>query len=140
MTKDPTCCSPGDPVLRAAEIMKQDDIGSVPVVENHEGRKLIGIVTDRDLVLNIMAENKDLASSKVQEAMTLYPVTCHEGDNLDHAMDLMATHQVRRIPVVDAKGCILGIISQADLATRVDKPKKTAEVLEEISQPVVQHE
>jgi Predicted signal-transduction protein containing cAMP-binding and CBS domains len=127
MTKDPTCCVPGDSVVRAAEIMKQDDVGSIPVLEDRENNKLIGIVTDRDLVINVLAAGKECGSATVQDAMTMYPVSCHAGDSVDHAMDLMATHQVRRIPVVDSKGAIVGIIAQADLATRISKPKKTAE-------------
>jgi CBS domain-containing protein len=135
MTPDPTCCAAGDPIKRAAEIMKTEDVGSVPVVEGKNSRKLVGIITDRDIVLKVVAEGKDSGGVKIEEVMSGSPVTCRPDDPLGHAMDRMAQHQVRRVPVVDGKGNVVGIISQADVATRVDLPEKTANVLENISQP-----
>ena len=136
MTKDPTCCLTGDPITRAAEIMKNEDVGAVPVVEDETTRKLVGIVTDRDIVLKVIAEDRDRAASTVGEVMSTNLVTCRPDDHLQTAMDRMAQHQVRRIPIVDGKDRLVGIISQADVATRVDAPQRTAEVLESVSQPV----
>ena len=136
MTKEPTCCVAGDPVIRAAEVMKLEDVGAVPVVDDLTAGKLVGIITDRDLVLSVMAEGKDHNTVKIEEVMSRNPVTCRPDDNLQHALDRMSQHQIRRIPVVDGKGHVVGIISQADIATRVDIPEKTADVLEDISQPV----
>src|SRR3954464_14307168 len=136
MTPDPTCLAAIDTIRRAAEIMKTEDVGAVPVVDDPTSRKLVGIITDRDIVINVLAEGKDPASLQVQEVMSRNPVTCRPEDPIDHAMDRMAQHQVRRIPVVDGKSRVVGIISQADLATRIDLPEKTANVLEDISQPV----
>ncbi|MDZ4803089.1 MAG: CBS domain-containing protein [Bryobacteraceae bacterium] len=136
MTPDPTCVSAEDTVKAAAEIMKAEDVGAVPVVENGGSKRLIGIITDRDIVLNIIAEGRDAGSAKVEEVMSRNPVTCRGDEDVVNALDRMSAHQVRRIPVVDGKGHIVGIISQADVATRVDLPEKTANVLEDISQPV----
>jgi len=116
--------------------MRTEDVGAVPVVEDATSRKLVGIITDRDIVINVLAEGRDPASMQVQDVMSRNPVTCRPEDPIDNAMDRMRQHQVRRIPVVDGKNRVVGIISQADLATRVDLPERTANVLEDISQPV----
>jgi CBS domain-containing protein len=135
MTKDPVCCVPTDTVDRAAQIMKAEDVGSVPVVEDQQTHKLIGIITDRDLALKVVAEERDPLGTRVEEVMTRNPVTCRPDDKLQRALQLMAENQVRRIPVVDEDGRIIGIIAQADMATRIGEPTKTAEVVREISEP-----
>jgi CBS domain-containing protein len=107
--------------------------GSILVIENEKTRKLVGIVTDRDLTLKIVAKELDTKSTKVNEVMTRKVVTCRAEDDLQKALDAMSEHQLRRIPGVDKDNKILGIIAQADMATRVDKPKKTAAMVKEIS-------
>ena len=134
MTKNPLCCLPEDLVTKAAGLMKSENIGSIPVVENEQTRKLVGIVTDRDLTLKILAEGFDAKSTKVEAVMTRKVVTCRAEDDLQKALDAMSEHQLRRIPVVDGDNKIVGIIAQADVATRVDQPQKTAEMVKEISQ------
>ena len=134
MTKTPVCCLQNDTVLKAAELMKSENVGSIPVIENEQTQKLIGIVTDRDLTLKIVAEGRDPKSMKVDAVMTHKVVTCHAEDDLQKALDAMAEHQLRRIPIVDANNRVVGIIAQADVATRVDQPEKTAEMVKEISQ------
>ena len=134
MTKNPVCCLPNDNVAKAAELMKSGNIGSIPVVENEQTKKLVGIVTDRDLALKIIAEGRDAKSTKVETVMTHKVVTCHADDELQKALDAMTEHQLRRIPVVDNDNRIVGIIAQADVATRADQPEKTAEKVKEISQ------
>jgi CBS domain-containing protein len=134
MTKNPVCCVPDDLVAKAAELMKSGNIGSIPVIENEQTHKLIGIVTDRDLALKIVAERRDVKSTKVEAVMTRKVVTCRAEDDLQKALDAMAEHQLRRIPVVDNNNHVVGIISQADVATRVNQPEKTAEMVKEISQ------
>jgi CBS domain-containing protein len=135
MTTNPTCCLAGDPVSKAAEVMKSEDVGAVPVIDDASSKKLIGIITDRDIVLNVVAAKKGF-DTRIEEVMSRNPVTCRPDDAVQHAMDRMSQHQVRRIPVVDGKDRVVGIISQADLALRADQPEKTADVLEDISQPV----
>ena len=134
MTKNPVCCLPNDMAAKAAQLMKRENIGPIPVIENEETRKLVGIVTDRDLALKIVAEGRDAKSTKVEAVMTRKVVTCRADDDLQIAIDAMSEHQLRRIPIVDNDNKILGIISQADIATRVDRPKKTAAMVKEISQ------
>jgi CBS domain-containing protein len=134
MTKDPACCLPDDLAAEAAKLMKSGNIGSVPVIENRQTRKLIGIVTDRDLALKIVAEARDPKSTNVGSVMTGKVVTCRAEDDLQVALSAMAEHQLRRIPVVDNDNRILGIIAQADVATRANQPEKTAEMVKEISQ------
>jgi CBS domain-containing protein len=135
MTKDPAFCLTGDTVDKAAALMKQEDVGAIPIIDSPLSKRLMGIVTDRDLALNVVAEGRDAHNVRIEEVMTRNPVTCREGDDVDKAMRAMADHQIRRIPVVDQQNRMVGIISQADVAIRLDKPQKTAEVLEEISQP-----
>lgn len=135
MTSNPTCCVPGDTAARVAKIMKTEDVGSVPVCESRQNRTLVGIVTDRDLVLKIVADGHDAASTYVRDVMTGKPFVCHPDDDLQKVFDTMQQKQVRRIPVVDDSGQLIGIIAQADLATRSGEPEKTAEVVEEISKP-----
>lgn len=134
MTKNPVCCQPDDTAVKAAQLMKGKDIGSIPVIEDDETRKLVGIITDRDLALKIVAEGRDPNTAKVKDVMTHNVVTCRGDDDLQKALDAMAHHQLRRIPVIDHDDKIVGIIAQADVATRTDQPEKTAEMVKEISQ------
>ena len=134
MTKNPVCCLPDDSAEKAAELMKSGNIGSIPVIENAQTQKLVGIVTDRDLALKIVSEGRDAKSTKVEAVMTRKVVTCLADDDVQTALDAMAEHQLRRIPVVDNANKVVGIIAQADVATRVDQPEKTAEMVKEISQ------
>ena len=137
MTRDPVCCLPTETVARAAQLMKVNDIGSLPVVENEKTRKLVGIVTDRDLVLDVLAAGRSSRKTKVEEIMTRDVLSCHPDDDLQQALDAMRGYQRRRIPVVDGGNRILGIISQADLATRLEEPVGVAGVVKEVSQPNV---
>ena len=135
MTPNPVCCLPTDSVKRAAELMKREKVGPIPVIENEQTRKLVGMITDRDLVLKVMAEGCDPGATQVESVMARKVVSCRVDDPLQKAMDLMAGHQLRRVTVVDKNYVILGIISQADIATRGNQPEKTAVVVKEISQP-----
>jgi len=133
MTKNPVCCLPDDMVVKVAQLMKRENIGPIPVIENEQTQKLVGIVTDRDLALKIVAEGRDAKSTKVETVMTRKVVTCQAEDDLQKALDAMAEHQLRRIPVVDHDNKIVGIIAQADVATRVNQPEKTAAMVKGIS-------
>jgi CBS domain-containing protein len=135
MTEAPVCCLPSETVNRAAHLMKSEDIGPVLVVENQQTNKLVGIVTDRDLAVKVIAEGRDPKSTRIEEVMTRHPMTCRAEDDLEKALRAMEEHQVRRIPIVDDQDGIVGIIAQADVATRAGEPIKTAEVVREISEP-----
>ena len=133
MTQDVTCCVPSDTVHVVAQSMKTQDVGSLPVVESHQTRKLVGIVTDRDLALKVVAESLDSSKTTAKEVMSHKVVVCKTDDDWQLAVDAMAQHQLRRIPVVDELGRIAGIIAQADVATRIEVSSTTAKVVEEIS-------
>jgi CBS domain-containing protein len=134
MTKYPVCCLPTDSVAKAAELMKSKNIGSIPVIENEQTQKLVGIVTDRDLALTIVAVGRDAKSTNVDAVMTYKVVSCLADDDLQKALDAMTKQKLRRIPIVDHDNRIVGIITQADVATRINQPEKTAEMVKEISQ------
>jgi CBS domain-containing protein len=137
MTPDPVTCEPGDPIARAAEIMKRENVGAVPVVESRASRRLVGIVTDRDIVMRVLAEGRAVEATLVRDAMTATPAYCREQEDVSHAVGYMAERQVRRMPIVDEDGRLRGIISQADVATRVNQDKTTGEMVEAISDPGV---
>ena len=135
MTKDPKCCAPSDSAMRVARMMKIENVGSLPVCTSHDSKRLVGIVTDRDLCMQIVAEGRDPNRMDAESCMTREPVTCRTDEDLETALDRMEGNQIRRIPVVDARGNLAGIIAQADVATRARSPQKTAEVVAEISRP-----
>jgi len=114
--------------------MKENDIGPVPIVENQKSKRLVGIVTDRDLALKVVAEGRDPQTTPVKQVMTTSVITCRGDDDIETALDAMSTQQLRRIPVVDDGNMLLGIIAQADIATRMNEPEKTAEVVKDISE------
>jgi CBS domain-containing protein len=135
MTPDPVSCEPDESITHAAQIMRQEDVGSLPVVDSHSSRRLVGIVTDRDIVLKVIAEGRGIEQATVRDAMTPNPASCREDDDVETAVERMAQRQVRRMPVVDAEGRLSGIIAQADVATRVNRDQKTGELVEAISEP-----
>jgi CBS domain-containing protein len=120
MTKDPACVVPTDTVVRAAQLMKGEDIGPVLVVKDKDERKLVGIVTDRDITLKVVAAGKDPNSVRVKDVMTSGPFTCEPEDDLSKALKLMKKERVRRIPIVNGSDQVVGIIAQADVARELD--------------------
>ena len=138
MTPDPACCEPDDTISHVAEVMRTEDVGSIPVVESRSSMRLVGIVTDRDIVTKILAGGRDVASSTVRDAMTSTPASCTEDDDLDKAVALMSERQVRRMPIVDDQGAVTGIIAQADVATRTSSDSRTGQLLESISEPMLE--
>ena len=136
MTTNPACCTPGDNVARIATLMKDEDVGSIPVCEDSRSKKLVGIVTDRDLALKVVAEGRPAEGTRAEQVMTRRPVTCATNDDLDEAIQAMEQHQIRRILVVDNEGRLKGIIAQADIAMRNDDPRQTADAVRHISEPV----
>ena len=130
MTSNPSTIEPDKTVVDAARIMKQEDAGVVPVTEN--GR-LTGMVTDRDIAIRVVAEGKDPQSTTVQEVASKNLVTLDPEQELDEALRLMAQHQVRRLPVVEEDGRLVGIVAQADVARKGDDTQ-TGQVVQEISE------
>jgi CBS domain-containing protein len=129
MTSNPQTVEPSATVVEAAKVMKERDTGIVPVVQ---GDRLVGTITDRDVAIRVVAAGKDPQSTTVSEIASKEVVTVEPGQNLDEALRLMAKHQIRRLPVVDDDGTLVGIVSQADVA-RSASDEQTGEVVEEIS-------
>ena len=136
MTTEPACCTPDDSIQRAAELMRSCDCGAVPVVESTDSKRLIGVVTDRDLAIRAVAENKG-PETRVGDVMTKDVRCCHPDDDMETVERIMATEQVRRVPVVDQQGCCVGMIAQADLAlnSRAASDSDVGRVVEQISEP-----
>jgi CBS domain-containing protein len=130
MTSNPSTVSVDQNVSDAARIMKSEDAGIVPIVE---GDRLIGTITDRDIAIRVVAEGKDPSSTSVRDVASTDLVTIDPQQDLDEALRLMARHQVRRLPVVEEDGRLVGIVAQADVAREGDDAR-TGEVVEEISQ------
>ena len=131
MTERPRCVTPETPVSEAAALMASEDVGSLPILE---GERLAGVVTDRDIVVRGIAEGKDPRGMPVREIATRDPVSVSPEQSLDEALQLMASHQVRRLPVVDEDDRLVGVLAQADVATKTGKEKAVGEMLEGISQ------
>ena len=130
MTSNPSTVEPDKTVVDAARIMMREDAGVVPVTEN--GR-LTGMVTDRDIAIRVVAEGKDPQSTPVREVASKDLVTIDPQQDLDEALRLMAQHQVRRLPVVEEDGRLVGVVAQADVARKGDDAQ-TGQVVQEISQ------
>lgn len=134
MSANPACCTPNESAQNAAKMMCDRNVGSIPVVADHQSRALVGMITDRDLCCSIVAHGLDPKATQIQEFITYTPVSCRDGENVATCECLMQEHQVRRIPVVDAEGRVIGIVSQADLALK-DKPERVHKTVAEISKP-----
>lgn len=130
MTENPSTCEASTPAIEAARVMAREDVGPIPVVD---GGRLVGIVTDRDLVVRVLAEGRDPETTTVGEIATSDVEAVPPDATLDDALRIMARNQVRRLPVVDGDR-LVGIVSQADVARHADEVQ-TGEVVEEISQP-----
>ena len=134
MTKDPTSCVPSDTAQNAASIMRDEDAGIVPVIENEQSQKVIGVVTDRDLCMNVVAAGRDPRTVRVEECMTTTVVTCSPNDSVQKSTELMKENQIRRVVVVDESRKLLGIVSLADVVGRADlKTAETHDTLKTVS-------
>lgn len=139
MTPDPTCCTPQDAITEVARVMVEENCGAVPVVENRQSRRLAGMITDRDIVCRIVAPRLDPAGAMVQQAMSSDLVCLGPEASIAECVQLMAENQVRRIPIVDHDGNVIGIVAQADLARASardsDLEDELADMVEEVSEP-----
>lgn len=135
MTRDPVCSLVNDTVDEAAQLMRYADVGALPVVDCRRNRHLIGIVTDRDLAVRVVGRGFHPQLTRVADVMTPSPIHCREDEDVTGALTKMVLHRVRRIPTVNAEGKLVGIITQADVATRLSDPQLTASVIEDLSRP-----
>jgi CBS domain-containing protein len=136
MTPDPACCTPDNTAQEAAVLMKENDCGSIPVVENLERRRLVGTVTDRDLTIRGLAMGKG-PETRVRQLMTTDPITSAPEDEVETVREVMIARKVRRVPVVDGKGAVVGIVAQADLALEegAASDQEVGRIVEAISDP-----
>jgi CBS domain-containing protein len=130
MTENPSAIDADKPVAYAAKMMRDEDVGLAPIVQ---GDRLVGTLTDRDIAIRVVAEGRDPESTTVREVASTDLVTIDPEQSLDEALRLMAQHQVRRLPVVEEDGRLVGVLAQADIA-RQGKDRETGQVVEQISQ------
>ena len=133
MTKNPSCVTPDSRVQDAARLMKSENVGIIPVVESHGSKKLVGVITDRDIAIRVVADGVASSNSSVRDVMTSNVQTSAPGDSVKDVMELMGREQVRRIPIVE-KGELVGIIAQADIVREADD-KRAERTVEKISEP-----
>jgi CBS domain-containing protein len=138
MTTDPACVTPQTTVSDAARIMKEKHVGMLPVVEAAGSDRLVGVVTDRDITIRHVAEGHDNPGCPVREAMSTDIATCSPKDDIKDVMKAMATEQVRRIPIVDERGSLVGVVAQADVAMEADDDD-AGKTVEKISEPHGRH-
>jgi CBS domain-containing protein len=136
MTENPACCTPDETMQRAAQLMKEHDCGCLPVVEDARTRRVMGTVTDRDLACRGLAAGRG-PDAPVREVMSKDPACCGPDADITEVERVMAEQQVRRIPVVDERGCCVGMVAQADLALHdhAISNSEVGRVVERISEP-----
>ncbi|HEU0300415.1 MAG TPA: CBS domain-containing protein [Longimicrobium sp.] len=136
MTSNPTCCTPDDTVQEAARGMKAADCGCLPVVEDADSRRMVGVVTDRDIAIRALADGLG-PDTRVRDVMTANPACCSPEADVREVERIMADRQVRRVPVVDESNCCVGMVAQADLARdeRDFNDHEVRNTIERISEP-----
>ena len=136
MTKDPRCCLSSDSAMKAASIMREEHAGVVPVIDDEQSRRIVGVVTDRDLCMTVVAEGRDPHTTTVEECMTTKVVSCSPNDAVEKVTELMRENQIRRVPVVNEGWELQGIVSLGDVVERATiKATQTHETLKCVSAP-----
>ena len=134
MSKKPACATPDMELSKVAKLMADHNVGSIPVVENKDSMRIVGMVTDRDIATRAVAEGKNPLQMRAQDIMSSPVVTVNEDDEAEEVARLMQQKMVRRVPVVDRQGNVCGIVAQADIALKTND-QTTADVVESISKP-----
>jgi CBS domain-containing protein len=136
MTPNPACCTPDNTAQEAAALMRDNDCGSIPVVESASSNRLVGTVTDRDLAIRGIAAGRG-PDTPVRDLMTDDPITCVPEDEVEDLRQVMIQQLVRRVPVVDEDGIIVGIVAQADIAREegAASDREVGRIVEAISEP-----
>ncbi|MFL5574837.1 MAG: CBS domain-containing protein [Gemmatimonadaceae bacterium] len=140
MTRNPATVSPETRARQAAKLMRDEDVGVVPVVEEAGGgQRVVGLLTDRDLAIRLVAEGRDPDAVAVRDLMSASPKTARADDDVEDVMSLMAREQVRRVPIVDERGALVGIVAQADVVLETRDDGKSEDTVEKISRPGGKH-
>lgn len=135
MTENPACCTPNSSLTEVARLMVDHDCGEIPVVEDMMTRKLAGVITDRDIATRIVAQGRNSAEARASDCMTTPCVTVTAETSLDDCCEVMESNKIRRVPVVDDKGGVVGIVSLADVV-RTANASRTASVVKEVSSDI----
>jgi len=138
MTENPECVTPDVSLADAARKMRDLDVGIIPVVESEGSRRLRGVLTDRDIAIRAVADGRDASSTRVAEVMTTHVETCNKNDPVQNVLRVMEREQVRRVPITDREGRLVGIIAQADVALDLDddrSERRVVDTIERISEP-----
>lgn len=131
MTKNPATAMPSSGLSEVAKMMRDCDCGAIPIVEND---KVVGVITDRDITIRVIADNKNPQDVKVGDVMSKQIVTARVGDDVREVANMMEKHKVRRVPVVDEQGKCVGIVSQADIALNTND-RTTGDLVQKVSEP-----
>lgn len=134
MTPEPVLCESSESLAAAARLLLENGCGALPVIESLATRRLVGVVTDRDVVSRAVAFGRDVLATRVAECMTAPAVVASEDLTLEECCKLMEAHRIRRLPVVNAEGQCCGMVSQADIALRAE-PDRVGHLLRRLSQP-----
>lgn len=134
MTTEPSCCEPDTGLQQVAQMMEENDCGCIPVVSHEHSTELLGVVTDRDIVMRTIGEGKNPMEMSAEQVMSVPVVTAKPEESVEDCCARMEEKRVRRVPVVDATGDCCGIVAQADVATRGGQDE-AGEVVREVSQP-----
>jgi CBS domain-containing protein len=132
MTSSPACCTPNTSLTDVARLMVDNDCGEIPVVEDVQGRKLAGVITDRDIATRVVAAGKNSAEACALDCMSTPAISVGTDTSLQECCELMETHQIRRVPVVDEAGSVVGIVSLADVVRNANT-STTVAVVKEVS-------
>jgi CBS domain-containing protein len=132
MTSSPACCTPSSSLTEVARLMVDNDCGEIPVVEDMKLRKLAGVITDRDIATRIVAAGRNSAEACALDCMSSPAISVHPDTSLQECCELMETRQIRRVPVVDQAGAVVGIVSLADVVRNANSATTVA-VVKEVS-------
>ena len=135
MTSCPACCTPNSSLTEVARLMVDNDCGEIPVVEDMKSRKLAGVVTDRDIATRVVAAGRNTAEACALDCMSSPAISVSPETTLKECCEVMETHQIRRVPVVDAEGGVVGIVSLADVVRNANTATTVA-VVKEVSSGV----
>ncbi len=134
MTPNPACCTPDTTIENVARLMRDHDCGEIPVVESGGSGALVGVVTDRDIVIRLIAQGQDVRGATAASCMTKPALSLPRDAQVSDAVEMMQAHQVRRLPIVDENGIVRGIVAQADLA-RWATAEQTGDLVRDVSEP-----
>jgi CBS domain-containing protein len=134
MTKKPACATPDMDLSKVAKLMEDYNVGAIPVVENKNSMKVVGVVTDRDITTRAVARGKNPLQMTAMDVMSTPVFTVTQDDDIEHVTQMMEKKQVRRVPVVDENGDVCGMVAQADIALKTTD-RTTGDLVEKVSKP-----